>query len=48
MENLEWLSGQPMLKDRQAQGDLSGPVVDSRRQLWSVGAYLGMRSWSRA
>ncbi|RFP15015.1 MULTISPECIES: alpha/beta hydrolase-fold protein [unclassified Duganella] len=42
MENLEWLSGQPMLKDKQAQGDLSGPVVDSRRQLWSVGAYLGM------
>ncbi|MES2162395.1 MAG: alpha/beta hydrolase-fold protein [Pseudomonadota bacterium] len=42
MENLEWLSGQPMLKDQQAQGDLSGPVVDSRRQLWSVGAYLGM------
>ena len=42
MENLEWLSGQPMLKDTQAQGDLSGPVVDSRRQLWSVGAYLGM------
>jgi predicted alpha/beta superfamily hydrolase len=38
MENLEWLSGQPMLKD----GKLSGPVVNSRRQLWSVGAYLGM------
>ncbi|MCU6496793.1 esterase [Rugamonas sp. A1-17] len=42
MENLEWLSGQPMLKDHQGQRDLSGPVVDSRRQLWSVGAYLGM------
>jgi predicted alpha/beta superfamily hydrolase len=46
MENLEWLSGQPMLRDKRgqggAQGDLSGPVVDSRRQLWSVGAYLGM------
>lgn len=42
MENLEWLSGQPMLKDQQPQGDLSGPVMDSRRQLWSVGAYLGM------
>ncbi|MYM95654.1 MGH1-like glycoside hydrolase domain-containing protein [Duganella vulcania] len=42
MENLEWLSGQPMLKDRDGQHDLSGPVVDSRRQLWSVGAYLGM------
>jgi len=38
MENLEWLSGQPMLDD----GKLSGPVVNSRRQLWSVGAYLGM------
>jgi predicted alpha/beta superfamily hydrolase len=38
MENLEWLSGQPMFKD----GKLSGPVVNSRRQLWSVGAYLGM------
>jgi predicted alpha/beta superfamily hydrolase len=38
MENLEWLSGQPMLKDDK----LSGPVVNSRRQLWSVGAYLGM------
>ena len=38
MENLEWLSGQPRLED----GKLSGPVVDSRRQLWSVGAYLGM------
>ncbi|MYM88074.1 esterase [Rugamonas sp. FT82W] len=42
MENLEWLSGQPMLRDRQGRVDLSGPVVDSRRQLWSVGAYLGM------
>ncbi|HEX7986538.1 MAG TPA: alpha/beta hydrolase-fold protein [Duganella sp.] len=46
MENLEWLSGQPMLEDkRKAAGkqlDLSGPVVNSRRQLWSVGAYLGM------
>ncbi|MBV7537080.1 esterase [Duganella sp. sic0402] len=38
MENLEWLSGQPMLDD----GKLSGPVVNSRRQLWSVGGYLGM------
>jgi predicted alpha/beta superfamily hydrolase len=42
MENLEWLSGQPMVSDKRAQADLSGPVVDSRRQLWSVGAYLGM------
>jgi hypothetical protein len=38
MENVEWLSGQPMLDD----GKLSGPVVNSRRQLWSVGGYLGM------
>ncbi|MGV7211473.1 MGH1-like glycoside hydrolase domain-containing protein [Oxalobacteraceae bacterium A2-2] len=38
MENLEWLSGQPLLRD----GELSGPVVNSRRQLWSVGGYLGM------
>ncbi|NYE61559.1 putative alpha/beta superfamily hydrolase [Duganella sp. 1224] len=38
MENLEWLSGQPMLDD----GKLRGPVVNSRRQLWSVGGYLGM------
>lgn len=46
MENLEWLSGQPMLDDKRNVGgkqvDLSGPVVNSRRQLWSVGAYLGM------
>ena len=46
MENLEWLSGQPMLEDKRnlagKQVDLSGPVVNSRRQLWSVGAYLGM------
>ena len=46
MENLEWISGQPMLEDkRDVDGkpvDLSGPVVNSRRQLWSVGAYLGM------
>ena len=41
MENLEWLSGQPMLEDKQ-HSDLSGPVISSRRQLWSVGAYLGM------
>ncbi len=41
MENLEWLSGQPLLLD-EAQPALSGPVINSRRQLWSVGAYLGM------
>lgn len=42
MENMEWLSGLPMLKDQQEGKDLSGPVINSRRQLWSVGAYLGM------
>jgi hypothetical protein len=41
MENLEWLSGQPLLLD-EAHPGLTGPVIDSRRQLWSVGAYLGM------
>ena len=38
MENMEWLSGLARLED----GKLSGPVINSRRQLWSVGAYLGM------
>lgn len=41
MENLEWLSGQPLLLDEHNPG-LSGPVINSRRQLWSVGGYLGM------
>jgi len=41
MENLEWLSGQPLLLDEQ-HPELIGPVINSRRQLWSVGAYLGM------
>ncbi len=41
MENLEWLSGQPLLLDER-QPSLIGPVINSRRQLWSVGAYLGM------
>jgi hypothetical protein len=41
MENLEWLSGQPLLLD-EAHPSLIGPVISSRRQLWSVGAYLGM------
>lgn len=34
MENLEWLTGKPYYDD--------GPEINSRRQLWSVGAYLGM------
>lgn len=25
-----------------AQPDLTGPVINSQRQLWSVGGYLGM------
>jgi hypothetical protein len=41
MENLEWLSAQPLLLDEK-HPELIGPVIDSRRQLWSVGAYLGM------
>ncbi|WP_198117581.1 esterase [Massilia rhizosphaerae] len=41
MENLEWLSGQPLLLDEQ-HPNLIGPVISSKRQLWSVGAYLGM------
>jgi len=41
MENLEWLSGQPMLPYASNQS-LAGPVINSKRQLWSVGAYLGM------
>jgi hypothetical protein len=41
MENLEWLSGQPLLLD-EAHPNLIGPVISSKRQLWSVGAYLGM------
>lgn len=35
MENLEWLSQQARIED----GALSGPVVNSERQLWSVAAY---------
>jgi hypothetical protein len=41
MENLEWLSAQPLLLDEK-HPSLIGPVINSRRQLWSVGAYLGM------
>ena len=41
MENLEWLSGQPLLLDER-NPHLIGPVINSRRQLWSVGAYIGM------
>ena len=34
MENLEWLTAKPRFDD--------GPVINSRRQLWSVAAYLSM------
>jgi hypothetical protein len=40
MENMEWLSGQQIVTDAD-HPDLGGPVVNSRRQLWSVGAYIG-------
>lgn len=38
MENAEWTTGEPWFDD----GDLSGPIVNSRRQLWSVAGYLSM------
>ncbi len=38
MENLEFVSGDNWWDD----GELSGPVVNSRRQLWSVAGYLSM------
>lgn len=34
MENLEWLTGKQRFDD--------GPVINSRRQLWSVAAYLSL------
>ena len=37
MENLEWMTGKNWVDD----GVYSGPVVNSRRQLWSVAGYLG-------
>ncbi len=41
MENLEWLSAEPLFNDSRDPA-LSGPVINSKRQLWSVAAYLGM------
>lgn len=41
MENLEWLSGQSIWLER-ADSKLSGPVINSKSQLWSVGGYLNM------
>jgi hypothetical protein len=38
MENFEFLTQEVRFED----GPLSGPVINSRRQLWSVAGYLGM------
>ena len=38
LENREVASGAPWVDD----GDYSGPVVDSRRQLWSIGGFLAL------
>lgn len=38
MENLEFLTGLPFVSD----GEFSGPVVNSQRQLWSVAGYAAM------
>lgn len=38
MENFDVVTGKPWLED----GDHSGPVVNSQRQLWSVAGYLSM------
>ncbi|WP_039977149.1 MGH1-like glycoside hydrolase domain-containing protein [Vibrio jasicida] len=44
MENLEWLSGKSFIihSDHGADASLDGPVINSQRQLWSVGGYLNM------
>jgi len=44
MENLEWLSGQAFIihSDFGQDGKLDGPVINSQRQLWSVGSYISM------
>jgi len=38
MENFDFVTGQPQV----LSGPLKGPVINSRRQLWSVAAYLAM------
>ena len=38
MENFEFMT----LSNHVEDGDLTGPVINSRRQLWSVGGYLSM------
>ena len=44
MENLEWLSGKSQIlhSDYNQDASLDGPVINSQRQLWSVGGYLNM------
>ncbi|MCB9740626.1 MAG: hypothetical protein H6747_15285 [Deltaproteobacteria bacterium] len=42
MENFAWPGGQNWLADSAGGFDASGPVVNSRRQLWSVGAALAL------
>lgn len=37
MENFEWLTQEAYFED----GEYSGPVINSRRQLWSVAGYIG-------
>lgn len=41
MENLEWLTGQALWEEPN-DPSLNGPVINSKRQLWSVAAYLDM------
>jgi hypothetical protein len=41
MENLEWLSAQAMWLEKE-KPSLSGPAINSKRQLWSVAGYLNM------
>ena len=41
MENLEWLSAQAMWLEKENPA-LSGPAINSKRQLWSVAGYLNM------
>jgi len=41
MENFEWLTQQPMLLQMDNPA-LSGPVINSKYQLWSVAAYLNL------
>ena len=41
MENLEWLSAQAMWLEKEKPA-LSGPAINSKRQLWSVAGYLNM------